>query len=97
MIFCGMVMPADDDYPRYVVGRSTTSTLDFCAVMAMASRVFRIYDPSYACDDVRNGVVYSDLNPAACYVDVLESYASNKVAINWNAAVVLFLACTAVH
>ena len=34
------------------------------------------------------------LPPARIYVDVLASYASNEVAINWNAALVFLLAST---
>jgi endoglucanase len=48
--FCGMVMPEDDDLPRWVVGKSTTSALDFAAVMAMASRVYATYNAGYAAD-----------------------------------------------
>jgi endoglucanase len=48
--FCGMVMPEDDDLERWVVGKSTTSALDYAAVMAMASRVYASYDADYAAD-----------------------------------------------
>ena len=33
-----------------------------------------------------------DLPPAKMYVDVEESYASNEIAINWNAPLVFLLA-----
>jgi endoglucanase len=49
-VFCGMVMPADDNLERWVVGKSTTSALDFAAVMAMASRAYATYDAAYAAD-----------------------------------------------
>jgi len=39
--FDGMVMPAAATAPRYVVQKSTAATLDFAAVLAQASRVFR--------------------------------------------------------
>jgi endoglucanase len=48
--FCGMVMPADDNLERWVVGKTTTSALDFAAVMAIASRVYATYDADYATD-----------------------------------------------
>lgn len=32
-----------------------------------------------------NGVTYSSREPAQCYMDLTESYASNEIAINWNA------------
>ena len=41
--FDGMVMPATAVAPRYVVQKSTAATLDFAAVLAQASRVFRPY------------------------------------------------------
>lgn len=39
--FDGMVMPAAARAPRYVVQKSTAATLDFAAVTAQASRIFR--------------------------------------------------------
>lgn len=39
--FSGMVMPNQDTARRYVVQKSTPATLDFAAVMAQASRVFK--------------------------------------------------------
>nr|WP_269106788.1 glycoside hydrolase family 9 protein [Massilia sp. TS11] len=38
--FDGMVMPHQATTPRYVVQKSTAATLDFAAVMAVASRVY---------------------------------------------------------
>lgn len=53
--FGGFVLPEDDDAgTRYVIGTSgnpyktTASTADFAAVMAIAARVFRPFDPSFA-------------------------------------------------
>lgn len=46
--FPGFVMPQDDVAQRYVIGKSTTSTLNFAAVMAMAGRIFTEYDESFA-------------------------------------------------
>lgn len=42
--FDGMVMPEAATTPRYVVQKSTAATLDFAAVMALASRVLAPYD-----------------------------------------------------
>ncbi|TDN38877.1 cellulase [Hymenobacter sp. UV11] len=42
--FAGMVMPAAAQAPRYVVQKSTAATLDFAAVTAQASRIFRKFD-----------------------------------------------------
>ncbi len=42
--FDGMVMPTACHTPRYVVQKSTAATLDFAAVLAQASRVFRRFD-----------------------------------------------------
>jgi endoglucanase len=42
--FDGMVKPGATKAPRYVVQKSTAATLDFAAVMAQASRVFRKYE-----------------------------------------------------
>src|SRR5471030_407605 len=39
--FDPMEMPDKDQTPRYVVQKSTAATLDFAAVMAQASRIFR--------------------------------------------------------
>jgi endoglucanase len=48
----GWKMPDRDTNPRYVIGKSTTPTLNFAAAMAQASRVFAGTDPAYA-DDCR--------------------------------------------
>jgi endoglucanase len=42
--FDGMVMPAASTGERYVVQKTTAATLDFAAVMAQASRVFRHFE-----------------------------------------------------
>jgi endoglucanase len=42
--FDAMVMPDACNTPRYVVPKSTAATLDFAAVLAQASRVFRGFD-----------------------------------------------------
>jgi endoglucanase len=42
--FSGYVMPHGDTATRYVVQKSTAASLDFAAVMAQASRIFRDYE-----------------------------------------------------
>lgn len=42
--FCGMVMPEEDNLKRYVVAKSTAATLDFAAVCAQASRIFKKFE-----------------------------------------------------
>ncbi len=43
-------------------------------------------------EDRNSGVQYASLLPAKCYADQLSSFASNEVAINWNAPLVYTLA-----
>ena len=43
--FDGFVMPDRATSPRYVVQKTTAAALDFAAVMATASRVFRAFEP----------------------------------------------------
>ena len=42
--FDGMIMPDACKNPRYAVQKNTIATLDFVAVMAQASRVFKVYE-----------------------------------------------------
>ncbi|SFU94907.1 glycoside hydrolase family 9 protein [Pseudoduganella namucuonensis] len=42
--FDGMVMPHQATAPRYVIQKSTSATLNFAAVMAVASRVLKPYE-----------------------------------------------------
>lgn len=44
----GAIMPSKDLGKRYVIGKSTTSTLNFAAVMAMAARIYKQYDEVFA-------------------------------------------------
>lgn len=46
--FPGDVMPAQDSDPLYVIGKGTAATFDFAAVMAVAARVYKPFDASYA-------------------------------------------------
>ena len=46
--FPGDVMPAQDNSELYVIGKSAEAALDFAGVMAVASRVYKPFDASYA-------------------------------------------------
>ncbi len=46
--FPGDVMPAQDTDPLYVIGKGTAAAFDFAAVMAVAARVYKPFDASYA-------------------------------------------------
>ncbi|MBR5433102.1 MAG: glycoside hydrolase family 9 protein [Bacteroidales bacterium] len=42
--FCSMIMPHEDNLERYMIGKSTAAALDFAAMMAMASRIYKQYE-----------------------------------------------------
>jgi len=46
--FPGDVMPAQDNSKLYVIGKSSAGTFDFAAIMAMASRIYKPFDATYA-------------------------------------------------
>ena len=46
--FSGTVMPNEDIDTRYIIGKSATATLDFAGVMAVAARVYKPFDASFA-------------------------------------------------
>ncbi len=46
--FAPVVMPHQNVVDRYVVMKSTAATLNYAAVMAVASRVYEEYDPEFA-------------------------------------------------
>ena len=46
--FSGIIMPHEDQSDRYAVMKSTAGTLNFAAVMAVASRVFEPYDTEFS-------------------------------------------------
>lgn len=45
--FDGMVMPHEATNTRYVVKKSTAATLDFAAVLAQASRVYKLFENQF--------------------------------------------------
>jgi endoglucanase len=71
--FDGMVKPGVTKAPRYVVQKSTAATLDFAAVMAQASRIYRNYPgvlPGFAdsCLRAARGAWgWASLHPAVVY------------------------------
>jgi endoglucanase len=50
LTFPGYIMPDKDEGERYVIGKSTSSALNFAAAMAMAGRVYAAFDRQYAAD-----------------------------------------------
>jgi endoglucanase len=52
--FCGFIMPQEDKMTSYIIGtgsapyKSTCATADFAAVMAIAARLYRPFDPQFA-------------------------------------------------
>ena len=46
--FSGFIMPDKDKSKRFFVGKSTASTLNFTAMAAMASRLYRTYDSTFS-------------------------------------------------
>lgn len=46
--FSGFVMPGDYDLDRYIIGKGTASTLDFAAVLAQASRLYKDIDEKWS-------------------------------------------------
>jgi endoglucanase len=68
--FAGMVMPHQNNVTRYAVMKSTAATLNFAAVMAVASRVYEPFDPVFA-DSCLDAAVYAWQwalqNPAVYY------------------------------
>ncbi|MFW5775454.1 MAG: glycoside hydrolase family 9 protein, partial [Chitinivibrionales bacterium] len=49
----GYVMPSECDSKRFVIGKSTTSSLNFAAVMGMAARVYASVDSSFSKDCIK--------------------------------------------
>lgn len=48
--FDAYIMPEDATAERFVIGKSTSSALDFAAMMAMAGRIYVDYDADFAAD-----------------------------------------------
>ncbi|MGB3775018.1 MAG: glycoside hydrolase family 9 protein, partial [Leeuwenhoekiella sp.] len=73
--FSGVVMPAEYNLERYVVAKSTAATLDFAAVMAMASRIFEAFGtekPVYSArllEAAKNAYTWAENNPTDYYTN----------------------------
>ena len=68
--FCGSVMPENDKVPRYAIIKNVTATLDFAAVMAQASVVYRKIDKGYAdkmLQAAESAYAWAKKNPTAFY------------------------------
>ncbi|HEX2958056.1 MAG TPA: glycoside hydrolase family 9 protein, partial [Chitinispirillaceae bacterium] len=52
----GFIMPAKADQPRYIIGKSTSSTLNFAATMAMAARIYKTTDKKFSKDCIKRAI-----------------------------------------
>ncbi len=46
--FAGFVMPVEDTLPRFVIGKGTAPSLNFAAITAQATRIYKSIDPEFA-------------------------------------------------
>jgi endoglucanase len=68
--FGGFVMPVDAINDRYIIGKSTAASLDFAATMAMAARLYKDYDLTFAEGCLRAAEmawIWANNNPEALY------------------------------
>jgi endoglucanase len=68
--FEGFVMPVEAVNDRFVIGKSTSATLDFTATMAMAARLYKYYDPVLTdlyLDVAENAWIWAIANPEKYY------------------------------
>ena len=93
--FSGFVMPNADKADRYVIGKTSASALDFAAMMAMASRIYKDYDADYAADCIvraENAWTWAKANPAIYFKNPADvstgEYGDNNVSDEfiWAAA-----------
>lgn len=69
--FSGYIMPEEDKEKRYFTEWSSAATADFVAMMAMAARYFKPYDPEYAqrcLDAARNSYEFLRNTPEKRFV-----------------------------
>ncbi len=69
--FPGDVMPAQDNSKLYVIGKSTAGTFDFAAVMALASRIYKPFNASFATqclDAAKKAFAWGQQNPSRNYL-----------------------------
>ncbi len=63
--FSDFIMPEDYDLDRYIIGKGTASSLDFAAVLAQASRLYKEIDPKWsekALDASEKAWAWAELN-----------------------------------
>jgi len=68
--FEGLIMPHEAQSTRYVVAKSTAATLNFAAVMAQASRVYRDFHPDMAIECLKaseTAWIWAKNNPELLY------------------------------
>ena len=68
--FPGDIMPVGDREPLYAIGKGTASALDFAAVMAVAARVYRPFDESYAAkclEAAKKAYAWGEANPKKAF------------------------------
>ena len=68
--FSGSVLPENDKAPRYAIIKNVTASLDFAAVMAQASVVYRNIDKAYADKMLKaaeKAYAWAKKNPTAFY------------------------------
>ncbi|MGA7416293.1 MAG: glycoside hydrolase family 9 protein [Bryobacteraceae bacterium] len=74
--FCGFIMPENDKLTSYVIGtgaepfKSSCATGDFAAVMAIAARVYRPFDPNFsntALAAAKRAWAWLEKNPAVLF------------------------------
>jgi len=56
LTFPGYIMPEEDRGERFIIGKSTTSALNFAATMAQAGRVYMPFDSVFAAGAVQRAV-----------------------------------------
>ncbi len=94
--FEGFVMPVEAVNDRYIIGKSTAATLDFASSMAMASRLYKEFDPVFAetCQEAAiKAWSWAMNNPEAYYVknpEDIQTGAYNDIVLEeeffWAAA-----------
>jgi len=72
LTFPGYIMPEEDKGERYIIGKSTTSALNFAAAMAVAGRVYAPFDKTYAADcaaRAKRAWEWAEKNPDAAFAN----------------------------
>lgn len=83
--FPGDVMPAQDTDPLYVIGKGTAAAFDFAAVMAVAARVYKPFDASYASiclESAKKAYAWGVQNPNKVFNNPLD-VATGSYADSW--------------